>query len=288
MKMVLALAIAWMLIPTAAQAQPARTNRVTIAYVPPKNVDHQRIYDRLKESRSLEKLQKFLSPFRLPRPLKFKLEGCDGDANAFYEDDTITVCYEYIDELWKNMPAETTVAGVAPFDAVVGPLFDTCLHEFGHALFDMLKVPLFGREEDAADQLSAYITLHMGKAEARRLISGTAYAYRTEAAAATAPPTLKQFSDVHGTPAQRFYNLLCIAYGADAKLFGDVVAKGYLPKERAEDCETEYEQVAYAFQKLIGPHVDARLAKNVLDKSWLPAASTRVQRRPGSTPARPQ
>jgi hypothetical protein len=27
--------------------------------------------------------------------------------------------------------------------------------------------------------------------------------------------------DVHGTPAQRFYNLLCIAYGADAQLFGD-------------------------------------------------------------------
>ncbi len=255
---------------------------VTIAYVPPKNPDHQLIYERLKDRRSLEKLQEFLSPFRLPRPLKFKLEGCDGDANAFYEDDTITICYEYIDELWKNMPAETTAAGVAPIDAVVGPLFDTCLHEFGHALFDMLEVPSFGREEDAADQVSAYMMLHMGKAEARRLILGTAYAYKTEVEAATAPPTLKQFADVHGTPAQRFYNLLCISYGADAKLFGDLVAKGYLPKERAEDCEDEYQQVAYAFQKLISPHINSRLAKKVLDKSWLPAATTRVLRRPGS------
>ena len=33
----------------------------------------------------------------------------------------------------------------------------------------MLGVPTFGREEDAADQISAYIMLHLGKAEVRRL-----------------------------------------------------------------------------------------------------------------------
>src|SRR5688572_32230290 len=47
----------------------------------------------------------------------------------------------------------------------------------------------------------------------------------------------------HGTPAQRFYNLVCIAYGADAQLFADLVQKGYLPKERAEGCAEEYQQV---------------------------------------------
>ena len=31
------------------------------------------------------------------------------------------------------MPAETTAAGVTPIDAMVGPLVDTGLHEFGHA-----------------------------------------------------------------------------------------------------------------------------------------------------------
>ena len=42
---------------------------------------------------------------------------------------------------------------------------------------------------------------------------------------------LKAFSDVHGAPAQRYYNLLCLAYGAEPTVFADVVAKGYLPKE---------------------------------------------------------
>jgi hypothetical protein len=274
MRAVLMLVITWMVlspeIVTTTQAAPARANRVSVSYVPPKNPAHQPIYDQLKEVSFLEKLQQFLSPFRLPRALLVKVEGCDGDANAFYENNVITICYEYIELLRKTMPAETTAAGVTPIDAIVGPLFDTCLHEFAHALFEMLRLPVLGREEDAADQVSAYIMLQFGKVEARRLIGGVAYAYKIEADAATAPPTMTHFADLHGTPAQRFYNVLCIAYGADKHLFGDdIVEKGYLPKERAEDCENEYRQAAYAYEKLIGPHVDRGRAKKVFDRSWL-------------------
>src|SRR5499426_1101297 len=290
MKAVLALVITWaVLVPgmmTTAQAAAARASRVSVSYVPPKNPAHQPIYEQLKQLRFLEKLQQFLTPFRLPRALLVKVEGCNGDANAFYEYNVITVCYEYIDQLWKTMPVETTAAGLAPIDAIVGPLFDTCLHEFGHALFDLLRVPVLGREEDAADQVSAYIMLHLGKAEARRLIAGTAYGFKTEAEAITGPLTIKQFADVHGMPAQRFYNLLCIAYGAEPQLFGDFVEKGYLPKERAEDCKDEYKQVAYAYQTLIAPHTDPVLAKQIFDQSWLPDAEKSVPSRPVS--ARPK
>jgi Putative metallopeptidase len=113
-------------------------------------------------------------------------------------------------------------------------LLDTSLHKLAHALFEMLRLPVLGRKEDAADQVSAYIMLQLGKVEARRLIGGVACAYKTEAGAATPPPTMTHFADLHGTPAQRFYNVLCIAYGADKQLFGDIVEKGYLPKERGE------------------------------------------------------
>jgi Putative metallopeptidase len=285
MKAVFVLIITWaVLVPEIVMtAQAAPASRVSVSYVPPKNLAHQPIYEQLKKIGFLEQLQEFLSPFQLPRTLLVKVEGCDGDPNASYENDTIVVCYEYIDELWKAMPTETTAAGVTPLDAVVGPLFDTCLHEFAHAIFDMLQVPVLGREEDAADQVSAYIMLHLGKAEARRLIWGTSYAYKTEAEAA-ASPAVKQFADVHGTPAQRFYNLLCIAYGADAQLFADMVEKGDLPKERADDCKDEYRQVAHAYEKLISPHVDDVLAQELFDKSGLPDATIWVPRRPASAP----
>jgi hypothetical protein len=55
-----------------------------------------------------------------------------------------------------------------------------------------------------------------------------------------------------------------------------------LPKERAEGCKDEFQQVAYAYQQLIGPHIDPVLARRVLDRSWLPDPTWQVPRRPGS------
>ncbi|MBO0763794.1 MAG: hypothetical protein J2P50_04275, partial [Hyphomicrobiaceae bacterium] len=95
---------------------------------------------------------------------------------------------------------------------------------------------------------------------------------------------LKDFSDTHGSPAERFYNLLCIAFGANPDLFADIVTKGYLPVERAIGCEDEYRQLALAFNSLIGPHIDANLAKEVMAKSWLPDGAVKPPRRPEPDP----
>ncbi|MCC6777135.1 MAG: hypothetical protein IT537_10955 [Hyphomicrobiales bacterium] len=273
-----AVVVACLLAVGAAQTAPSGPEQILIEYVAPKDPAHQVILAAAKDAHLLEKLQEFLAPFQLPRALTFKLEGCDGDANAFYDKDAITICYEYIGELWGFLPTQTTPAGVTRVDALIGPLLDTCLHEFGHAIFDMLGIPVLGREEDAADQLSAYLVLQLGKEEARRLIAGTAYAYKAEADAKSAPPTFQSFANEHGTPAQRFYNTLCIAYGADPATFGPIVTSGALPRERAEGCQDEYRQVAFAFERLIAPHIDSTLAQKVFARKWLPDPQRRVPR----------
>jgi hypothetical protein len=273
MKTTLAMAVAGLIL-IVAISMPAfaasKTNRVSIRYVPPKNPEHKEIYAELKQFGALEKLQKLLSPFRLPRTLRISLTGCDGEADAFYEDADITICYEYIAELVKNMPQETTPVGIAPIDTVIGPLFEVSLHEFAHALFDMLELPVFGREEDAADQVAAYALLQFGESEARRLIAGTAHAYNMDERKIDQCRSMEDYADEHGTPAQRFFNVLCIAYGSDTRLFGDIVSKGFLPKTRAEYCEEEYEQVQDAVDLLIVPHIDLDLADKMMGKAWLP------------------
>jgi Putative metallopeptidase len=255
-----------------------QTRRVQVAYIPPKDPAHQPIHDLLRERRTLEKVQEFFSPFRLPRSLLLKLEGCDGVANAWYDGEAVTICYEYLDEFRRNAPKETTSAGITPQDALVGPFLDVVLHEMAHALFDILQIPVFGREEDAADQFSAYVLLQFGRDDARRLIGGAAYVYKGDMQAGSVTLELKAFSNEHGTPAQRFFNLMCIAYGADAELFADVVEKGYLPPERAEMCEGEYDQVAHAFEKLIEPHLDWAMARKIQPKKWLRELTARPAR----------
>jgi hypothetical protein len=177
----------------------------------------------------------------------------------------VTVCYEYLEDMWRSASSPRRPAAIAREDAFLGPALDSLLHEAGHALVDLLNIPLLGREEDAADQLAAYFVLQFARERKRSLILGSAYAYAAELKVRRARdlsrPRLEvgrhiSFADEHGTPAQRLYNLLCVAYGSDKELFAEVVEKGFLPKERAGICEDEYRQIDFAYRTLIAPHVD--------------------------------
>jgi len=185
-----------------ASAASYKSGQIRVEYVLPKNPAHQPIYERLKQARALERIQTLLSPLRLARPLLLKVSGCDGESNAWYDEGFVTVCYEYLADILKNAPEDTLPSGITRQDAILGPFVDVFLHESGHAVFDLLKVPVLGREEDAADFFSAYIMLQLGKEEARRIILGSAYQYKADVL--NPDVTLTKFADEHGLPAQRF------------------------------------------------------------------------------------
>lgn len=250
----------------------AEPGRIRIDYVAPKDPKHQSLYDLLKAREALEQLQRLFSPLRLPTDLTIQTAGCDGIANAWYERGRVTLCYELLAVIQQPMPKDTTWAGTAQADTILGQFLYIAAHEVGHAVFDLLEVPIFGSEEDAADQFATYTMLRLGKSEARRLIFGAAYYYKKHLQNPIVTMKLKAFSDAHSRPPQRFFNLLCLSYGANTEIFAEVVAKGYLPKERAGSCRREYRRVERAFQRLILPHVDPVLAKEVFDEAWLKLA----------------
>lgn len=245
-------------------------NRIRIEYVPPTNPEHQPLYDTIKGQHALEKLQQIFAPFKFPMDVTIRTVGCDGHINAWYAQPVVTICYEYLAEIFRDMPKETTPLGITPLDAEVGQFFFAAAHEMGHATFDQLGVPLFGRQEDDADQFATYIMLQFGKVDARRLIAGAAHSYKKYLLRPEVTAPLKDFSDAHGAPEQRYFNLICLAYGADPVLFADVVEKKLLPEHRAEGCRYEYGNVVWAFQTLIAPHLDHELEQQVLHREWLP------------------
>ena len=111
------------------------------------------------------------------------------------------------------------------------------------------------------------------------MVTGAAYSYKAyikdykQKPSVTLP--LAAFSSDHGAPEERFYNLLCMAYGYDAKVFADLVDKEYLPKTRAKNCLFEYKDLEYAFQQVFGPHIDHEMARKVLDTRFLTDTSPR-------------
>jgi hypothetical protein len=256
-------------------AERAQLGRIHVQYDPPKNPEHQQLYEMLKDNHSLEMVQQILSPFRLPVGLTIKTLGCDGLINAWYNTDnsvpTVHMCYELLQNIVKTTPMANIHADITQHDALVGQFLFWTLHETGHAMFEIYQVPLFGREEDSADLFAGYLMLQFGKDQARRFIEGAAFA---------AEEFMKDFSpmdnyaSVHGLPQQRFYNLLCLAYGADPKLFADVANsmadKGFLPKRRADNCEYEFQIFDRAFKTAIEPYIDQQMAGKLMDTTWFP------------------
>jgi hypothetical protein len=270
--------------PTGPAAMPVDQGPIHIEYETPRNPELKEVYERVMRRGSLEKVRELLSPFRLPEDLYVKTVECNGVPNAYFFREngrpTIRFCYEYLQQVWQNLPKETTMEGITQEEALVGQLMFAVLHEFGHAAFDLYNVPVFGRQEDAADQFATYIMLQFGGEKAHRLVRGAAYAYLglikqiKERPKPDLTVPLATFSSDHGAPEQRFYNLACIAYGYDAKVFVAVVNKDYLPENRAKVCKYEYSNLRYAFHTLILPHIDMAVAQRVLHENWLPATAT--------------
>jgi hypothetical protein len=252
-----------------------RPNRVTVEYVVPKSAELQELYGMLREERVLEQMQGILSPFRLPEELTIKTTEC-GMVNSWYSREnskpTVTLCYELLRHILQSLPKTTSPGAITPRDAAVGQFFWLTTHEVGHAMFDLFKVPIFGHAEDAADNFAGYIMLQFGKERARRLIAGGAWAWRMYVADYRTNPIvhtqLAGFASNHGQPEERFYNLMCLAYGADPVTFADLTQDGYLPPNRSPTCRFEYDTLAFAFHREISPHIDQPMARQVLDTTW--------------------
>ena len=221
----------------AAPAAKEELGRIYIEYVPPKKPAHQKTYEEVKKRRVLERTKEIFSAFRLPEDLYFKAVDCDGRPNTYFDHEgdrpTVKICYEYLKAIHDKMPKKPTKAGITPREVMVGQFVFAAAHELGHGLFEIYNLPIFGRQEDAADQFATYFILQFGGERARRLILGAAYAYRGFVKQLTSNPKvtlpLAAFSSDHGQPEQRFYNLVCIAYGYDPKLFAGAVEKKWLP-----------------------------------------------------------
>ncbi|TMJ04733.1 MAG: hypothetical protein E6G97_04315 [Alphaproteobacteria bacterium] len=262
--------------PAVAQGEPARTDRVRPVYGEPTEPKHIAIRDAMRERRILETVTALLSAFRLPRDLTVEAKGCNGRETAWYGFDTANFCYEYVELIQRHSPKVATPGGVPRADAIVGAVIDTILHETGHGMIDILDIPVLGREEDAADFFSVYLLLQFPPDDARRLIEGVAFSMGSEGRQDLREKVGPQmFAGPHGANAQRHFNVLCLAYGADPALFGGASPPG-LPPWRARDCGDEWSLLKRSFDRLIMPHVDEvrlRAAIAGVRFNWSPLAS---------------
>jgi hypothetical protein len=293
----LACAMAWLCVQTSlvlAEAEtPSELHNPNIAfdYFEPRNPEFMPLYEKLQKREVLEELGQFLAPVHWPRKLRLIMKECPA-ARAdvpnmaeliFYNgtEYTLNLCYQLFAFLDKLDPP---AALATRQEAVVGGLVGGVLHEAGRAMFDMLKIPVLGSEEDAADQIAGFLGLQFGNDVARTVIKGTYSVwdyYHSLSQSALHP------YDVAGKASlapQRAYNILCIAYGHDAAAFQDLANFAKLPTTRAETCPEEYRQVEDAFQATVlsKGYVNIDLMKQTKSLTWITPGDLKADALPTS------
>jgi hypothetical protein len=235
---------------TALAGGPAETG-FRVAYAPSKDPDHEKVRELFAGDRIFENIAASLNEVvAMPGTVDIQLVDC-GAPNAFYDpaNHRIIVCYElvtyFLHTFHPHAPSEAEL-GAAAMGATVFAFF----HELGHALIHELALPSTGREEDAADQIATLILLEAGDEGVRMALSGAQWF----AVLAADNQQRTPFWDEHAFDGQRFFNILCLVYGADPVARAGLVGKS-LPETRAERCPNEFRAIDAAWDKLVQPHL---------------------------------
>jgi hypothetical protein len=188
----------------------------------------------------------------LPVDLTVEFDQC-GEANAFYEPQRVTIrmCYELVEQqAWgSNLRyASDSVASAATYQAALFVFY----HEVAHALIHIFALPITGREEDAADQLAAWVLLEAGSDGRDAALQGALW-FSDRSRFLRNGGALW---DDHSLNQQRYFNLLCWVYGSDPQVHAPLLTRSWgLPRERAANCEFEYDRLRRAWNELLAGRI---------------------------------
>jgi rhodanese-related sulfurtransferase len=155
----------------------------------------------------------------------------------------------------------TVVRRVGAYLGITSSIFT---HEFGHALINELDLPSTGPEEDAVDIFSA---LHLVdptiyKAEDEDIdaigretaVYGALQWYYSGKLAEAKGRGDTPWQDEHTADLKRYRNFLCVIYGGNPKVFGQVAEATGLDERTLGRCTQEYTKQNRAWRTILAPY----------------------------------
>ena len=157
--------------PAAAPALDWGNSQVDVVYAEPQNPQFLPIRERLMRRQVLEQLRLFLSPLRLPRKLLVQIDQCNAEQRPYQPGGPVTICYEYVAKVDQIAPRNAPAGGLPRETMIVGAFIQAVLHDVAVATFDILELPVWGRERDAADRLAASLRRFVGSTLSAALLA---------------------------------------------------------------------------------------------------------------------
>ncbi|MBM4183559.1 MAG: hypothetical protein FJ207_04950 [Gemmatimonadetes bacterium] len=220
-------------------------------YVDSPNAEFRPLTQRAKQWGVLETIAGDMAArYLLPRDIDLAFDEC-GMINAFYNpnETSITFCYELL-ALLQDVFVPDGNWTQEDQDEVSGAIWFIMMHEVGHALVDVLDLPITGREEDVADQLAVVTLMEAGEKGVQAAYSGT-----LAIQLATNQFEQLEFADEHSLGPVRLFNVLCWIFGSDPTKYSPIVTDGHLPEDRAVRCPGEWDRMSKSWQRILQPHL---------------------------------
>lgn len=161
---------------------------------------------------------------------------------------------------------EPDIADLDPraFEYVRTNIISTVYHEMAHALIDTMEIPVYGQEEDAADVFSVVmVEAAYSEQEALRINQGAARGFESDHVLRVKKGREWNWADEHGPDMQRYFNIVCLTYGAHTRARKAFAKDMKLPDDRAEFCNEEYDVALNAWMPIIDQLRSDKNSRNI-------------------------
>jgi len=152
----------------------------------------------------------------------------------------------------KNLSEQQRIDRV---EFVVGNTLFVLLHEMGHVLFTEMKLPVLGREEDAADTFAALTLLKVGTSFSQRVLAAAAKGWFLSDRRDQQTGAKPLFYDEHNLSQQRAYQIVCFMVGSDPAKFKSLADETNMPEARQTRCkEEDYPKASWSWDTVLESH----------------------------------
>src|SRR5262245_10262092 len=87
-----------------------RNPNIEVEYAVPTTPGLRDTHDRMRKLNVLQTLQEFLSPLKLKRTIKVRMDQCSGALSIPYKPDgPVTICYEHLNAIRANAPKDGVI-----------------------------------------------------------------------------------------------------------------------------------------------------------------------------------
>ncbi|WP_052951451.1 DUF4344 domain-containing metallopeptidase [Devosia soli] len=127
-------------------------------------------------------------------------------------------------------------------------------HEMAHLLVDQLRLPVLGREEDAADNVATWTLLNKRSPEADKALEDAAQGWVLTGVAYDSGKYEEDFAAAHSLDKQRAYQIVCMMVGSDDTAFKPIANEYAIATDRQDSCYWDYELVNRSLENVLEEH----------------------------------